>query len=69
MEALTGVSTGLLTIYDMLKAINKSMVIENIRQRKKVEENRVILDENSNQKPKIEYPCSWGFKLIGRDEM
>ncbi|NPA61465.1 MAG: DUF493 domain-containing protein [Epsilonproteobacteria bacterium] len=27
----------------------------------------MILDENSNQKPKIEYPCSWGFKLIGRD--
>ncbi len=27
----------------------------------------MILDENSNQKPEIEYPCSWGFKLIGRD--
>jgi len=31
MEALTGVSIGLLTIYDMLKAIDKSMVIENIQ--------------------------------------
>jgi len=31
MEALTGVSVGLLTIYDMLKAIDKGMVIENIR--------------------------------------
>jgi cyclic pyranopterin phosphate synthase len=31
MEALTGVSVGLLTIYDMLKAIDKSMVIENIQ--------------------------------------
>lgn len=31
MEALTGVSVGLLTIYDMAKAIDKSMVIENIR--------------------------------------
>ncbi len=30
MEALTGVSVGLLTIYDMLKAVDKSMVIENI---------------------------------------
>ncbi len=30
MEALTGVSIGLLTIYDMLKAIDKSMVISNI---------------------------------------
>ena len=29
MEALTGVSVGLLTIYDMLKAIDKSMVIPN----------------------------------------
>ncbi len=31
MEALTGVSTGLLTIYDMAKAIDKSMVISDIR--------------------------------------
>ena len=31
MEALTGVSVGLLTIYDMLKAIDKGMVIENIQ--------------------------------------
>jgi cyclic pyranopterin phosphate synthase len=31
MEALTGVSVGLLTIYDMLKAIDKSMVISNIQ--------------------------------------
>jgi cyclic pyranopterin phosphate synthase len=31
MEALTGVSIGLLTIYDMLKAIDKSMVLKEIR--------------------------------------
>ncbi len=31
MEALTGVSVGLLTIYDMVKAIDKSMVIQNIQ--------------------------------------
>ncbi|MEF3192185.1 MAG: cyclic pyranopterin monophosphate synthase MoaC [Campylobacterales bacterium] len=31
MEALTGVSIGLLTIYDMAKAIDKGMVIEEIR--------------------------------------
>ncbi len=31
MEALTGVSVGLLTIYDMLKAIDKSMVIREIQ--------------------------------------
>jgi cyclic pyranopterin phosphate synthase len=31
MEALTGVSIGLLTIYDMLKAIDKGMVIKNIQ--------------------------------------
>lgn len=30
MEALTGVSIGLLTIYDMLKAIDKSMVLSDI---------------------------------------
>ena len=31
MEALTGVSIGLLTIYDMVKAIDKSMIISNIQ--------------------------------------
>lgn len=31
MEALTGASVGLLTIYDMVKAIDKSMVISNIQ--------------------------------------
>ena len=31
MEALTGVSIGLLTIYDMLKAIDKGMVIKHIQ--------------------------------------
>lgn len=31
MEALTGVSIGLLTIYDMVKAIDKTMVIEDIK--------------------------------------
>jgi len=31
MEALTGVSVGLLTIYDMLKAIDKGMVIQKIQ--------------------------------------
>jgi cyclic pyranopterin monophosphate synthase len=30
MEALTGVSLGLLTIYDMVKAIDKGMVISNV---------------------------------------
>lgn len=31
MEALTGVSIGLLTIYDMVKAIDKEMVISNVQ--------------------------------------
>jgi cyclic pyranopterin phosphate synthase len=31
MEALTGVSVALLTIYDMCKALDRGMVIENIR--------------------------------------
>lgn len=30
MEALTGVSVALLTVYDMCKAVDKDMVIENI---------------------------------------
>lgn len=35
MEALTAVSTAMLTIYDMCKAVDKDMVIENIRLIKK----------------------------------
>ena len=35
MEALTAVSVGLLTIYDMLKAIDKGMVIKNVQLEKK----------------------------------
>lgn len=31
MEALTGASVGLLTIYDMVKAIDKGMVISNVQ--------------------------------------
>ena len=31
MEALTGVSIGLLTIYDMVKAIDKGMVIRHVQ--------------------------------------
>ncbi|MBU1657669.1 cyclic pyranopterin monophosphate synthase MoaC [bacterium] len=31
MEALTGTSIGLLTIYDMVKAIDKGMIIQNIQ--------------------------------------
>jgi len=31
MEALTGVSIGLLTIYDMVKAIDKSMIISSVQ--------------------------------------
>ncbi len=35
MEALTGVSTALLTVYDMCKAIDRAMVISDIRLDKK----------------------------------
>lgn len=35
MEALTGVSVGLLTIYDMVKAIDKAMVLRDIQLEKK----------------------------------
>ena len=31
MEALTGVSVALLTVYDMCKAVDKQMIIQNIR--------------------------------------
>ena len=35
MEALTGTSIGLLTIYDMVKAIDKGMIIKNVQLEKK----------------------------------
>lgn len=35
MEALTGTSIGLLTIYDMVKAIDKGMIIRNVQLEKK----------------------------------
>jgi len=28
----------------------------------------VILDDKTADKPKIEYPCDWGFKIIGTDK-
>jgi len=28
----------------------------------------VILDDKTQEKPKIEYPTNWGFKIIGRDK-
>jgi len=28
----------------------------------------VILDDKTVEKPKIEYPTNWGFKIIGRDK-
>lgn len=28
----------------------------------------MILDNNNQEKPQIDYPCEWGFKLIGKDQ-
>ncbi len=28
----------------------------------------MIVDSNTQEKPKIEYPTNWGFKIIGRDK-
>jgi cyclic pyranopterin monophosphate synthase len=41
MEALTAVSIALLTIYDMCKAVDKSMVIDSIKLVSKIKENIV----------------------------
>ena len=27
----------------------------------------MLLDANSCEKPNIEYPCEWGYKIIGTD--
>ncbi|QKG80391.1 cyclic pyranopterin monophosphate synthase MoaC [Tenuifilum thalassicum] len=39
MEALTAVSVSLLTVYDMCKAVDKSMVIDNVRLVEKIKTN------------------------------
>ena len=36
--------------------------------KKNQEETAVILDDKTRERPKIEYPTNWGFKLIGRDK-
>jgi len=28
----------------------------------------VILDANAYERPNIEYPCEWGYKIIGTDK-
>ena len=28
----------------------------------------MLLDENHNEKPKIDYPCEWGYKIIGTNK-
>jgi putative lipoic acid-binding regulatory protein len=28
----------------------------------------VILDDNCKTKPDIEYPCEWGYKIIGKEK-
>jgi len=38
MEALTAVSIALLTVYDMCKAVDKGMIIENIRLTEKIKQ-------------------------------
>ena len=29
----------------------------------------MILDKNTQEKPNIEYPAKWGFKVIGKDKV
>ena len=29
----------------------------------------MLLDGNSCEKPKIDYPCEWGYKIIGKDKV
>ncbi len=28
----------------------------------------MVLDNNTTEKPQIEYPTTWGYKIIGRDK-
>lgn len=29
----------------------------------------MLLDGNSCEKPQIDYPCEWGYKIIGKDKV
>lgn len=51
MEALTGVQTALLTIYDMCKAIDKHMVMSEIHLVEKQEEKAEISVLRTNDRP------------------
>ena len=55
MEALTGVSVALLTIYDMCKALDKTMIIGNVRLHEKSggKSGRFLREENHQEKS----PC------------
>jgi cyclic pyranopterin phosphate synthase len=53
MEALTGVSIALLTIYDMCKAVDKKMQLADVRLVKKTKETvAAVYDRRSNRKEK-----------------
>ena len=53
MEALTGVSIALLTIYDMCKAVDKKMQLADVRLIKKKKETvAAVYDRRSNRKEK-----------------
>ena len=53
MEALTGVSVALLTIYDMCKAVDKSMVIENIHLTYKEGGKSGVFRNNGRKRPAV----------------
>lgn len=63
MEALSGVSIGLLTIYDMIKAIDKSMRITDIvLESKEGGKSGNLCD--LKKEPQINYPTFWDYKVI-----
>ena len=49
MEALTGVSVALLTIYDMCKAVDKAMVIGEVRLLEKTKSPVAVVDDRRTQ--------------------
>jgi molybdenum cofactor biosynthesis enzyme len=49
MEALTGVTVALLTIYDMCKAVDKEMTISKIRLLKKTKRTVTAVYDRRNQ--------------------
>ena len=63
MEALTGVSVAALTLYDMCKAVDKTMRIEGIRVMKKIKEMKIGRSPSATARRRAFTPTAAGRRL------